>query len=102
MAPYGSGLQDPIEVVELVRVGKRRTIVKHFPLDKAMDVYQLMSEGKLKGTCGYDTERVSRTDDCKDGSFNNSPTIEPATYRSGGPRYRGSGLLALAPDGIGH
>jgi hypothetical protein len=38
MAPYGSGLQDPIEVVELVRAGKLRTIVEKFPLDKAMGV----------------------------------------------------------------
>jgi D-arabinose 1-dehydrogenase-like Zn-dependent alcohol dehydrogenase len=24
-------------------------VVEHFPLDQAMDVYRLMSEGKLKG-----------------------------------------------------
>jgi propanol-preferring alcohol dehydrogenase len=49
VAPYGSGLQDLVEVVELVKAGKVRMVVEQFPLEKAMDVYQLMREGKLKG-----------------------------------------------------
>jgi alcohol dehydrogenase, propanol-preferring len=37
MAPYGSGFQDLIEVVELVKTGKIRMVVEHFPLNKAMN-----------------------------------------------------------------
>lgn len=49
VAPYGSGFQDLVEVVELAKKGKVRMVVEHFPLEKAMDAYQLMREGKLKG-----------------------------------------------------
>ncbi len=49
VAPYGMGFQDLIEVVELVKAGKIHTVVEHFALDKVMDAYQLMREGKLKG-----------------------------------------------------
>jgi propanol-preferring alcohol dehydrogenase len=48
-APYGGGFQDLVEAVELAKMGKIRTVVEHFPFDKAMDAYQLMREGKLKG-----------------------------------------------------
>jgi propanol-preferring alcohol dehydrogenase len=48
VAPYGSGFQDLVEVVELVKTGKVR-MVEHFSLDKAIEAYQLMREGKLKG-----------------------------------------------------
>jgi alcohol dehydrogenase, propanol-preferring len=49
LAPYGSGLQDLVEVVALVKAGKVRMVVEQFPLEKALDAYQLMREGKLKG-----------------------------------------------------
>ena len=38
MAPYGrAASRNLIEVVELVKTGKVRTVVEHFPLNKAMD-----------------------------------------------------------------
>lgn len=49
VAPYGNGFQDVVEVVELVKEGKVRMLVENFPLDDAMDVYQLMRDGKLEG-----------------------------------------------------
>ena len=49
VAPYGGGFRDLAEVVELAKTGKIRTAVEYFPLDKAMDAYQLMRAGKLKG-----------------------------------------------------
>jgi alcohol dehydrogenase, propanol-preferring len=49
VAPYGSGLQDQVELVELVKAGKVRMVVEHFLLEKAMTAYELMREGKLRG-----------------------------------------------------
>ena len=49
VAPYGNGFQDLIEVVELVKAGKVRMMVEHFPLEKALEAYQLMRDGQLKG-----------------------------------------------------
>jgi D-arabinose 1-dehydrogenase-like Zn-dependent alcohol dehydrogenase len=47
--PRRGGFQDLVDVVELARMGEIRTVVEHFPLEKAMDAYQLMREGKLRG-----------------------------------------------------
>jgi propanol-preferring alcohol dehydrogenase len=49
VAPHGMGYQDLVEVVELVKSGKVRMVVENFPLEKALDAYQLMREGKLRG-----------------------------------------------------
>lgn len=49
IAPYGGGFQDLIEVVELAKLGKIRTVVEHFPLDQVTQAYERMRKGELKG-----------------------------------------------------
>ena len=48
-APYWGYIPELIEVVSLAQAGKIKTLVEHFPLERAAEAYHLLHDGKIKG-----------------------------------------------------
>ena len=46
---YSGSITELMEVVALAQAGKIKMLVEHFPLDRAVEAYQLLREGKIHG-----------------------------------------------------
>jgi propanol-preferring alcohol dehydrogenase len=48
-APYWGSIPELVEVVSLAQAGKIKMLVEHFPLDRAIEAYSLLHDGKISG-----------------------------------------------------
>ncbi|BCJ75071.1 oxidoreductase [Catellatospora sp. IY07-71] len=48
-SPYWGYITELMEVVDLARAGRIRTLVEYFPLERADEAYRLLHEGKIQG-----------------------------------------------------
>lgn len=48
-SPFWGSITELMEVVSLAQAGKIKTVVEHFPLEKAPEAYDLLHHGQIKG-----------------------------------------------------